>query len=303
LKKILFTGGSSLLASNWGISIADRYEVLFSLHKKQISVNNIKFVKLNLSSYDELCLDLSLIKPDVLINCIGYTNIEQCELHPNLAFETNSDVPSMLAIVCKKLGIKFVHISTDHLYDGRSSMMSEVDKLFNFNIYGQSKIDAEKRVQEKNDNALIIRTNFFGWGTSYRKSFSDFIIENLRKKNKINLFKNVYFTPILIQDLANVVSQLIEYNKAGIFNVVCDERVSKLDFGLKIAKIFNLDSNLIVSINFSDMKNLVDRPLDLSLSNAKLCNILGRNIGNVDEQICKLFSEENTINHLLIKSL
>ena len=63
------------------------------------------------------------------------------------------------------------------------------------------------------------------------------------------------------------VYDLIEKDKSGVYNVVNNERISKLEFGIKIANIFKLNANLINGINFADMKNLVKRPLDLSLSN------------------------------------
>ena len=291
------------MATNWMIGLVNEYEIYASFNQRKLFFKNIKPISLNFQSFESLSIGLNLIKPDILINCIGYTNIEQCELYPNLAYEINAQIPSLLSKACKFNGIKFIHISTDHLYDGKSSMMTENINLYKFNVYGESKIEGERLVQENNDNVLIIRTNFFGWGTTYRKSFSDYIIENLKNNNEIKLFKDVFFTPILIQELSKAVIELIELDKIGIYNVVCSERISKYEFGVKISKIFKLNSNLIRGIEFGDMYNLVKRPLDLSLSNYKLCKVLGRNIGNVDDQLLKLSSEENSFNNILIRSL
>jgi dTDP-4-dehydrorhamnose reductase len=69
-------------------------------------------------------------------------------------------------------------------------------------------------------DSLVVRTNFYGWGTSYRRSFSDLILEHLTKREGIVLFDNVYYTPILIQSLAEAVHELIDIQAKGIINVV-----------------------------------------------------------------------------------
>ena len=150
----------------------------------------------------------------------------------------------------------------------------------------------EDYIHLNNPNALIIRTNFFGWGTSYRQSFSDFVIDNLRKGKNITLFNDVFYTPILIETLVETVMELYLNNAKGIFNVVGNNRVSKLEFGLELVNIFGLDINLIKEGSIKDNNDLVKRPKDLSLSNSKVNRFLKKEIINLSDQIARLHDSE-----------
>jgi dTDP-4-dehydrorhamnose reductase len=87
----------------------------------------------------------------------------------------------MLRLACKEQSIKLVYISTDHLVSGVKPLVTEEEPVSPMNRYAQTKSEAENRVLAISKENLAIRTNFYGWGTSYRDSFSDFIISNLRK--------------------------------------------------------------------------------------------------------------------------
>jgi hypothetical protein len=171
------------------------------------------------------------------------------------------------------------------------------------NRYAQTKSEAENRILAISKENLVIRTNFYGWGTSYRDSFSDFIISNLRKGKTISLFKDFFYTPILIEELANIVMQLLSHNANGIFNVVGNERISKLEFGIKLARRFGLDTGLIGSVSFSDRKDLIKRPTDLSLSNQKTISLLNKTFGNIDENINRLYEQEKNGSHKIVSSM
>jgi dTDP-4-dehydrorhamnose reductase len=138
----------------------------------------------------------------------------------------------------------------------------------------------------------VIRTNINGWGTNYRQSFSDFIIRALRANVHLSLFQDLFYTPILAETLAMAVHDLIDLKASGVFNVVGDERISKYEFGKKIANEFALEVSGVEAGLFSDQKTMVSRPLDMSLSNQKVCNLLGRQLGDVKRHIAKLHQQE-----------
>jgi dTDP-4-dehydrorhamnose reductase len=148
-------------------------------------------------------------------------------------------------------------------------------------------------VLEALPEALVIRTNFFGWGPSYRRTFMEFIIEALRSGKSVTLFEDVFYTPILVEAAASAVHDLVERGASGIFHVVGDERVSKYGFGLEIARQFNLDSSLIASGSLLDQPGLVQRPRDMSLSNHKVCKKLSRKLGDVAEHVARLRGQES----------
>ena len=140
---------------------------------------------------------------------------------------------------------------------------------------------------------MIIRTNFFGWGTNYRSSFSDFILQKLRDNEEVFLCKDIFFTPILIDYLVFGVNKLVKLNRSGIYNIVGNERLSKHEFGLKIANTFDLNASLIKPIIYNDKINSLQKPKDMSLSNTKLSKTIGNEIPNLNEQLYILKQQEN----------
>jgi dTDP-4-dehydrorhamnose reductase len=291
LKNILFIGGSGLLALNWANQIKDNYQVFIGIHSKSILLAGVTSLNLT-SDINELQNTIKKNNINIIVNCAGITNVELCELNPKLAYEVNSVLAKKVAIICENLGIKLVHISTDHLFKGNKELVNEDEIPNPLNIYGKSKLEGEFNVINKNPSVLIIRTNFFGWGTSYRKSFSDFILSELRAYKEIRLFDDVHYTPILIELLVIYVNQLIDKNLSGIFNVSGNERLSKFEFGEKLANQFDLNDKLIKRINFADRQDLIRRPLDLSLSNQKLVSVLDFKVESIDQQILRLRNQE-----------
>ncbi len=299
-KRILFTGGSGLLALNSALYLRNDFEVYLGLHSRIINLEGVNTCLIDLGNEQALERELIRIKPDILINAAGMTNVEECELKPNEANNINAIVPGVLARLSKKLNIYYVHISTDHLFDGTKTFQTEEDIISPLNVYGKSKAKGEQEVLINNNEALIVRTNFFGWGTSYRQSFSDFIIYNLRNQKIIEIFEDVFFTPISIKYLIRAILDLIEIKAFGVFNIVSDESLTKYDFALNISEHFKLNQSLIKKIKFND-KKLTIRPLDLCLSSKKIKNTINYTIPKLNDQILQLFNEENSFKNELIK--
>jgi dTDP-4-dehydrorhamnose reductase len=120
------------------------------------------------------------------------------------------------------------------------------------------------------------------------------IIGNLTNCIEVTLFNDVFFTPILAETLISTVHELLNKKAKGIFHVSSDDRISKYEFGLMIADIFNLDHRLIKQGSISDQKGLVQRPFDMSLSNEKAALLLGRSIGKVANDILRLRRQQES---------
>jgi dTDP-4-dehydrorhamnose reductase len=289
---IFLTGGSGLLAVNWFFSKRNQYSIYLGLNERKVKPEGSNVLKIDFNSVEDLLNQLKVIKPSVIIHTAGLTSVEKCELNPDLSHLINVELSVMMAHVAKRLDVPLVHISTDHLYDGKSSMISEDVPTQAINVYGQTKALAEESVMKINPESLIIRTNFYAWGTSYRKSFSDQIIQTLRNKQVIRLFDDVYYTPILAENLIQTTHNLLDNRAVGIYNVVCDDRISKYDFGILIAEEFGLDKSLIERTTLKSQSNLVKRPYDMSLSNEKVNFFLGRSLGTAKEHIAQLHEQE-----------
>ena len=141
---------------------------------------------------------------------------------------------------------------------------------------------------------LIIRTNFFGHSIDEKKSISN-LINSIKKREKIKLDDNYYFTPIYTFILIDLLVKLLRKNTKGIFNIVGNERISKYQFGLLIADILNIKNPNIVKESIDNAKLKAKRCKDLSLSNNKIKKFLKIKIPNVKNQLIQFFNNDRKI--------
>jgi len=294
MKKVLITGGSGLLGINWAFAIKNNYNVVLGLHNREVVLDDVGTVKIDIENIQVFRDLVKQISPDIIIHAAGMTNVDQCETDEKMAEYLNCQLPENVASVCNEYNIKLAFISTDHLYDGSKENVTEKEATCPVNVYGKTKLKGENVSAKACSNSLIIRTNFFGWGGPYKRSFSDWVINNLREGNKIKLFDDVFYTPILIDRLASVSMKLIESGQSGVVNIVGDDRVSKYDFANKIVTRFSLPQHLIERAKMTDSDFLTVRPKDMSLSNKYAQTLLKSSLGNIDEYISELKRQEES---------
>jgi dTDP-4-dehydrorhamnose reductase len=208
-----------------------------------------------------------------------------------------------LAKIARNLNIKFLHISTDHLFAGNNEIYRENDIPTPLNQYAKSKVEAEEKVFSVYKKSLIIRTNFFCWGPTYRKTFSEHIVNGLRNNQSLNLFNDVFFTPIEISEMIESILYLLNNNISGIFNISSNFKISKYEFGILIAKHFDLDHNLIILDTINERKNLVTRPKNMSLSNQKIKSHYYNFNGDIDDNIHRFKIFEKSYNFKILHNL
>jgi dTDP-4-dehydrorhamnose reductase len=288
---MLITGGSGLLGTRWAMQMRDRYEITLGLHKRQVVMPGVRTESIALDSAAAVARSLERLDVQVVVHTAALTNVEVCEADPALAFQVNAEMAGNVARACATRGARLIHISTDHLFSGETPLQPETAAVEPLNCYARTKAEGEAQALDACPGALVLRTNFFGWGLPYRQSLSDWILTALRAGQSIGLFTDVFFTPILMSSLIEAAHELCEKNQGGVFNLVGDERLSKHDFGVSLAQHFGLDPRYIVPVRFGDRGDLVKRPFDLSLSNQKARNVLGRSLGDVDTQIAGLVAE------------
>jgi len=286
LKKVLFIGGSSVLAYNWAKLIRHNSEIYLLKNKTKIYSKDYNIIDIN--SFDFFNLDRVFfqIKPDIVINCAALTSIEYCEKNIEESFRVNAELPKIIASICKTHKIKFVQISTDHLFNGLSNEFY-TEKSFErpLNVYAKTKLIGEQEAIKNNKETIIIRTNFFGWTNGCKKLFPEIIIDTLTAGNQIQLFDDVFFNPIDISIIQQTVDILISKNHSGIFNVTSNIKISKYEFGLKIADKFNLDKSLIIPISIKSKQELILRPQNMALSNFKIKRICNRISFDLEDSI------------------
>lgn len=287
------TGGSGLLALNWAAAIRERQSVVLGLHDRQVTLPGVDALRVNLEATASAVAALDAIEPSLVVHTAGLTSVDFCESNPELAHRVNVVMAADVARACAQRQVAMVHISSDHLFSGRVPCVDENHPTSAINVYGRTKAEAELRVRAALPSALIIRTNFYGWGPLYRPSFSDTIVTALRQGRNVTLFDDVFYTPILAETLVTTTHELIARGAAGVWHVVGDDRLSKFDFGVRLADRLGLDPSLIRPTSINDRHDLVRRPRDMSLSNRKASALLGRPIGGVDADVMRLLAQES----------
>ncbi len=273
--KIFITGVSGLLGLNLAVQARDRFEISGCYYAHPVVLEGVRTVQVDAISLSQLDHVLSEIEPDVIVHTAGLTNVEECEAKPDLAHRLNVETTRNVVKVTNGLQAKLVHISTDHVFDGTAPWRIEDDVPAPLNVYARTKREAEEVVLEECRNPLIIRTNFFGWGTHIRASFSDWILRALAREDDLTMFSDVYFTPILINDLVDIVTQLIARGAEGVLHVTGGERLTKHAFALQLAQVFNYPTHTVRAISVDDFSFRATRPKDMSLSCGKAESYLG----------------------------
>jgi len=290
--RVLITGGSGLLALNWACAMRDKWDVVLGTHAHKVSLAGVASQPLDLENTGRLTRQFEELAPDIVVHTAGLTNVDRCEDDPALARHVNAELARNVAEAAASRNVRLVHVSTDHLFAGTRSDYCEGDTPEPLNEYARSKLLAEAWVKEAHPRPLIIRTNFFGWGHAGRQSFSDWIVYSLRAGREITMFDDVHFTPILADALATAAHRLVDLSASGTFNVAGDERVSKYEFALRLARAFGLPAELIRPGKLRDAGLAARRPADMSLDNARVRAMLGAGLGRLDDFFLSLLRQE-----------
>ena len=216
---------------------------------------------------------LSANHADVVINCSGFTAVDLAEEHSKQAFLINEEVPALLAEICGRQQIPFIHFSTDYVFDGNSNRpYMESDPIQPLNVYGASKAAGERRVLENSETALVIRVAWLF--SELGKNFFLSMIRLGREKSEISVVDDQVSSPtyagFLVRDVLTLISRTSE--KAafpkGIFHYSCSGTCSWKEFA---SAIFELDGssckvNPVSSAIFGAAAN---RPKFSKLNNTK----------------------------------
>ena len=233
-------------------------------------------------------------KPDTIINLVALTNVDQCERDKKLAEKTNSIFSMELTKAINKNSkkIHLIHISTDQVYNGKGSHSESSTKPINF--YGQSKLRGEIFAQKT--FSTILRTNFIGKGKNKKKiNLSDWIVNSVVQNKRIDVFKNILFSPLHTSTLVKLIEKVIKMRTKGIFNLSSKTKISKADFAIKLCKELKLSLKNINKVNYNYKNLLAKRPLDMSLNVTKFEKYHNIRLPKVVNEIKKLAKEYSSV--------
>lgn len=253
-KKLLVTGSEGQLAKSFLKLFSNNYKI-FYYNKKTLDI----------SSFDQVKKVLNEIQPEVILNCAAFTNVDLCEDKEDLAYELNANSIKNFS----GFNGHFFHISTDYVFDGTSGPYYEDDITNPINVYGKSKLLGELIVEDLFDKHTILRTNIL-FGKDSSASFLNWVVNSLKKNQEIKVVNDQINNPVSVYDCSRTINQLINESTLGKYHLGSDNLCSRFDFAMKIAKVWNLDSNLVSEISTKQLKRTLqsfkaERPLKSGL--------------------------------------
>lgn len=168
---------------------------------------------------------------DFLINCAAYTAVDKAESEKELAWQINATAVGVLAAACRDNIIKFLHISTDYVFDGTAKEPYKVDDLTNpQTVYGASKLEGERLAMNENSDAIIIRTSWVY--SSYGNNFMKTMLRLFQEKEEISVVNDQIGSPTYAADLAEVIIKMISSGQwyEGIYHFSNEGVISWFDF-------------------------------------------------------------------------
>lgn len=197
--------------------------------------------ELDLHDLSRLRTAIRELKPDFLLNAAAYNAVDKAETDMDTALRVNAEAPAVLSELSKELNFKFVHVSTDYVFDGESEVpYKETDPIHPLNAYGSSKAEGEKRVLEANPDSVVFRT---AWVHARNgKSFLNTVLRLASEKKPMKVVSDSIGSPTWARDLADVI--LKSRDLSGIFHYSNEGSCSWYDFACSIKQLANLDIDL-----------------------------------------------------------
>jgi len=280
---LLVTGASGLLGANLMLAASrSGYEAAGITYRHTLRIPGVTVLSADLTDEAATRKLISELKPTTIIHCAAATNVDWCEDHPQAAEKINVDASRWLAELACQLKAQFVYISTDSVFDGERSDYCEEDEPAPVNWYAQSKLLGERAVLGSNPAALVARVNIYGWNVQSKLSLAEWILDRLRAGDVVPGFTDVFFSPILVNDLSEQLVAMVRQKLTGIYHVTGSERVSKYEFARRTAVLFGFDPKQVRATQLSQAGLRARRPLDISLNTQKISTALGYPMANVD---------------------
>jgi len=234
LNKILITGASGQLGKSLKNHLSANFESYF-FSRDELDINDI----------DSLSERLQSINPDIIINCAAMTNVDNCEIDSEKAFNINAYAISHFK---NNFNGTFIQLSTDFVFDGVNGPYHENDLPNPINNYGLSKLQGEEIVKNLFKKHCIIRTNTL-FSNSSDASFLSWVVNSLNQNKKINVVNDQISNPISVDDLSIAINEFINSKKYGIFHLGSDTLCSRFEFAQMIASHYDLNESLITPIS------------------------------------------------------
>ena len=259
--RVVITGGTGQLGRALARQLASGHEV-FALGRRELDVTHpdagVKVVRLN---------------PDVVIHCAAWTDVDGCARDPERAYLVNALGTRNVVLGCQQAGCPLVYISTNEVFDGRSTRpYYEYDPPNPINPYGRSKLAGEQVVQTMLDRFYIVRTAWlFGCD---RENFVTKIFRRADTVRRLEVVTDEVGSPTYVEDLAAAIARLIETGVYGIYHFVNSGQASRYELAVKALELCGRRNISIRGIRLAEYRRASTPP-----PYSVLANLAGRTIG------------------------
>ena len=233
MKKILIIGADGMLGG----------ELCKTLPGENVCIGST-IEELDISDFDRTIKTIKSLAPQVVINAAAFTMVDRCEQEKEKAFAVNAWGARNVAMGCRETGAKCVYLSTDYVFDGeKNTPYNEDDPPHPISVYGLSKFQGEKYVEEILDDFLIVRSSwlFAKEGANFVKT----IIKLSREKNELTMVNDQKGSPTYTNDLCQIILLLVEKDLKGIFHVTNSGCCTWFEFAQKILDLIGSPMKLI----------------------------------------------------------
>lgn len=271
--KVLITGAGGLLGAYLVEHFRKSHEVIAFGRRAVPYAENITSYGIDLvSEADRAGQILFAQEPDWVIHCAAMTDLNECERRKKDAQLNNAYATDRLSLATSDLGCNFLYISTDNIYPGREGgRYKETDSVYTLNEYALSKCEGEDCAtanyeESRKGQLLIVRESHYGWNAhnGQKPSLAESVINTLKRGDTWTGWSNIFFSPIYCGTLCVILEQMMLDNMSGVFNIGCQERVSKYKFAHSVAEVWGLPFNVHPTL-YSPKLGEASRPLDVSL--------------------------------------
>ena len=297
--KIGITGASGMLGTALVRRLSKSNKVFATSRSVGVEGKGIEWDCFDLTDIPLLNKWLNKVKPDVVVHCAAIVNVDACEENVDLATALHVETTKTMADYLDSNNAKLIYISTDSVFDGeKQGAYSEADLVNPLNVYAKTKLMGEEAAQSMN-NSLILRTNIIGWTLESRVSFAEWMLKSLIDKTPLNLFHDVYFSPLHVDDLSSIIERIIDRPVFGLYHCTSSDSISKYNFGKKMAEIFQLSDLNINRVSVDSMKFKANRPKNMTLDVKKIGLALECNLPSAIDVIKLMKYQYDKNNNLL----
>ena len=282
-KKLLITGANGLLGSNLVYHAADRYEVTACSLTSVGSSKPVRCIQMDVTQEARVREVVTKVGPDVIIHCAAETRVDFCEDNRDHAAQVNTVGTAHIGQAAEDVGALVVYVSSDSVFDGARGNYTESDLPNPLNVYSKTKAAGERALVDCCSRHLIARTNMFGWNMKPKQSLSEWVLSRLRAGETISGFQDVVFAPLIVNDIATLLLDMVEGGLSGLYHVCARDHLSKYEFARRIAEQYGLDTALVKPSSLDQASLMAPRPKLTFLDVTRVEADLGRNLPTVDD--------------------